>query len=132
MIDLSILYDSKYIGSRITELRLKMNPVPSERDVSLSIGQNSSYITKITSGKANPTIDRFYIICEYFGITPMEFFNHYEDNPAKDREVLTHLKNLAEKDYDIIADFILSMDKESFGFIIRILKNFMWRNNRNL
>ena len=130
MNDLEILYDLKFIGSRITELRLKMDPIPSERDISLRIGQNPSYITKITAGKSNPNMERFFLICEFFGITPMEFFNEYEENPSRDREILTQLKEIAGDNYNVAADFILSLNKEKTQFLLQILKDFRNKDER--
>ena len=61
-----------YIRERITELRMRKGI--SEYQMSLALGQNRNYIQGITSGKALPSMAQFLNICEYFGITPMQFF----------------------------------------------------------
>ena len=47
--------------TRLTELRIKHGV--SARDMSLSIGQNSSYINNIENGKALPSMTVFFYIC---------------------------------------------------------------------
>mgnify|MGYP003310420832 CR=1 FL=1 len=58
---------------RLAELRIQKGV--SARDMSLSIGQNPGYINNIESGKAMPSLNGLYYICEYLGITPSEFFD---------------------------------------------------------
>ena len=62
-----------YIRERITELRMRRGV--SEYQMSLALGQNRNYIQGITSGKALPSMGQFLNICEYFEITPMQFFD---------------------------------------------------------
>mgnify|MGYP002509695910 CR=1 FL=1 len=57
---------------RLTQLRL--NKGVSARDMSLTLGQSESYINRIESKKMLPSMSVFFYICDYFGITPEEFF----------------------------------------------------------
>ena len=66
------MFDEQF-RSRLTELRLAKNV--SARDMSLSLGQSESYINRIENGKMFPSMDMFFFICEYFNISPHEFFN---------------------------------------------------------
>ncbi|MEG2435506.1 MAG: helix-turn-helix transcriptional regulator [Ruthenibacterium sp.] len=65
--------DTAYVGKRITELRLQKNI--SEYRMSLELGQNKGYIQSITSGKVLPSMTMFFEICDYFGLSPAEFFS---------------------------------------------------------
>ena len=65
--------DKMFIANRITELRLKKNV--SEYQMSLDLGRNKSYIQSLSSGRNNPTMENFLEICEYFEITPAQFFD---------------------------------------------------------
>ena len=47
----------------------------SAREMSLALGQNPSYINRIENGKALPSMQGFFSICEYLQITPGDFFN---------------------------------------------------------
>ncbi len=61
------------IRSRITELRKQKNV--SEYRMSLDLGKSKGYIQSITSGRSMPSMSEFLNICDYFKITPGEFFN---------------------------------------------------------
>ncbi len=63
-----------FIRERITELRLQKGV--SSRDMSLSLGQSASYINKIENRRTLPSLTGFLYICEYFDITPQDFFNN--------------------------------------------------------
>lgn len=62
----------KFIAERITELRLKRDI--SEYRLSYELGQSKTYIGMVTSGRANTSVPMLLAICDYFGITPAEFF----------------------------------------------------------
>ena len=83
---------------RLVELR--MNKGVSARDMSLSIGQSPSYINNIECGKNYPSMTGFFYICEYFGITPQEFFDTDTKNPTKARELLEVVKGLSNEKMD--------------------------------
>lgn len=61
----------KFIGKRITELRLMRNV--SEYQMSLELGQSKSYVQGITSGKSLPSIKQLYNIADYFNMSLAEF-----------------------------------------------------------
>lgn len=65
--------NEKFIADRITELRVKKNV--SEYQMSLDLGKNKSYIQNISSGRSMPSMNQFLEICNYFDITPQQFFD---------------------------------------------------------
>ena len=65
--------DKKFIGERITKLRMQKDI--SERELSLNLGKAHNYIYSISSGKILPTMESFLDICDYFEITPSDFFD---------------------------------------------------------
>lgn len=78
---------------RITELRTEKGV--SARDMSLSLGQSVSYINKIENGRTLPSMTGFLYICEYFGITPQDFFNTNSHSPQKGKTLLQELEKLS-------------------------------------
>ena len=62
-----------WFPQRVAELRLQRDV--SARDMSLSLGQSESYINKIENGRMLPSMAGFFYICEYFAITPRDFFD---------------------------------------------------------
>ena len=81
-----------FTQKRIAQLRMRKNV--SARDMSLSLGQNNSYINQIENKKALPSLQGLFYICEYFGITPQQFFDEGNDCPAQLADVMADLKKL--------------------------------------
>ena len=95
-----------FIAKRISELRISKGV--SARDMSLSLGQNASYINRIENGKSLPSLTALDYICEYLGITLHEFFDEGNVQPGRLREVNEELRKLTPAQIDII----LSMARE--------------------
>ena len=88
--------DKKYVADRITELRIKKNV--SEYQMSLDLGKNKSYIQNISSGRSLPSMGQFYEICQYFNITPYQFFDEGLHNLPLYQKACDLLKQLDEDD----------------------------------
>ena len=85
------LYETDF-ALRLAQLRTEKGV--SARDMSLSIGQNHSYINNIECGKSLPSMSGFFYICEYLGISPAEFFDTDSKNPEALRDLINDLKHL--------------------------------------
>ncbi len=94
--------NSKFIAERITQLRLKKNV--SEYRMSLDLGHSNSYIRSITSGKALPSMSEFLYICDYFHISPKEFFDEKVENPEQINVLLNFARKLPEEDISVLID----------------------------
>ena len=81
-----------FVPERIAQLRLQKNV--SARDMSLSLGQAANYINSIENRKALPSMQSFFYICEYLGVTPQEFFDEGNSCPVRLRELLDEAKRL--------------------------------------
>ena len=81
------------VYQRLTELR-QLRGV-SARDMSLSLGQSESYINKIENRRTLPSLQGFFYICDYFGITPEEFFNSNLRSPEKAKEISREIEGLS-------------------------------------
>lgn len=94
----------EWFYKRITELRIQKGV--SARDMSLSLGQSESYINKIENKRTLPSFTGFIYICEYFDITPQEFFNINSSAPQKTKEIMQEIEKLspiqAEHIYQVI------------------------------
>ncbi len=82
----------EWFYNRLTQLRLQHNI--SARDMSLSMGQSESYINKIENKRALPSFTGFLYICDFFGITPREFFNEELPSSCKNRELVSVMEKL--------------------------------------
>ena len=95
--------------ARLVQLRLKHGV--SARDMSLSLGQNSGYINNIECGKALPSMSVFFYICDYFHITPAEFFEIDNPNPEKISEIIENLKLLDDEHLNTIHALVKGLIK---------------------
>lgn len=91
--------DRETFCKRLTQLR--MSKGVSARDMSLSIGQSPNYINGIESGKNYPSMESFFYICDYFGITPRDFFDVDSTSPAKAAELMEIIKSLPNEQLDL-------------------------------
>ena len=96
-------------GLRLAQLREQKGV--SARDMSLSLGQNHSYINNIENGRAMPAMNVFFYICEYLNVTPSEFFETESINPEKVNAIIKDLKKLDDKQLDTISALIKGLIK---------------------
>ena len=98
-----MFYDKDFFANRLVELRLQLkkgNKDVSAQDMSLPIGQSKNYINKIEGQKAYPSMDMFFNICEYLGITPIEFFDVDIKNPTLLNELIAELQGMDNETLD--------------------------------
>ena len=91
--EISVRYE-EFLPQRLTQLRMQKNV--SARDMSLSLGQANNYINSIENRKALPSMQNFFYICEYLGVTPQEFFDEGNACPVRLRELMDEAKRLDE------------------------------------
>ena len=84
----------EFFSLRLAELRMQKGV--SARDMSLSIGQSENYINKIENRKSLPSMHAFFFICEYLGVTPAQFFDKDNQNPALLNDALSEIRKLDE------------------------------------
>lgn len=91
--------DIQFVRDRITQLRLQKGI--SEYKMSYDLGHSRGYINNISSGKTLPSMTEFFAICDYFGITPIEFFDTNQKNPKLSGEASMLLLQLDEDDLSL-------------------------------
>ncbi len=93
-----------FIRNRITELRIKADV--SECQMSYDLGKSRSYIQEISSGKAMPSMAGFLNICDYFNITPSEFFGSDIGYPEIIKNINKNLEQLSKKDLELFDELL--------------------------
>ena len=88
--------DEDFVRERITTLRLKKGV--SEYQMSYDLGHSRGYVYNISSGKALPPLKEFFAICDYFGLTPAQFFDEGTQNPELIQKAVSGMKQLNEAD----------------------------------
>lgn len=102
----------EYWDFSIRLARLREKKGVSARDMSLSIGQNPGYINNIETGKSKPSLDGFFYICEYLGVTPREFFDTENSDPSKLDSIVSDLKRLDDRQLEIISMLVKEIGKK--------------------
>ena len=115
----------EFTQNRIAQLRMQKNV--SARDMSLSLGQNNSYINQIENKKALkleendyyqyqkyekkalPSLQGLFYICEYFGITPQQFFDDGSAYPVQLADLVEDMKKLDAASLEHIAAIVKEM-----------------------
>ena len=100
----------EFIRNRITQLRLRKGV--SEYQMSYDIGHSRGYVYNISSGKVLPPMKEFLAICEYFELTPQQFFDESTQNPELIQKALSGMKQLNEDDLLLLLGFINRLLKE--------------------
>lgn len=96
--------DESFVRERITRLRLIKGV--SEYQMSYDLGHSRGYIYNISSGKALPPMSEFFSICDYFNITPAEFFDDGQSNPALIREAINGMSQLSDEDMLLVLNLV--------------------------
>lgn len=100
----------EFVRTRITQLRI--NKGLSEYQLSYDLGHSRGYINNITSGKSLPSMTEFFSICEYFNITPIEFFDTKHSNPELLSKAIEEIQSLNDEDMLLILTLINRIKKE--------------------
>ncbi|MBE6813235.1 MAG: helix-turn-helix transcriptional regulator [Ruminococcaceae bacterium] len=87
---------SEFVRERITGLRVQKGV--SEYRMSYDLGHSRGYINNISSGKTLPSMAEFFAICEYFNITPVEFFDTSNTAPLLQQSIVSALSQMKQED----------------------------------
>lgn len=98
-----------FVRERITQLRLKKGV--SEYQMSYDLGHSRGYVYNISSGKALPPLREFSAICDYFEITPQQFFDDSTQHPELIQKAIEGMSQLDEGDLIMLLGIINRMLK---------------------
>lgn len=85
-----------FLRERITALRMRRGV--SEYQMSLDLGHSRGYIQNISRGKSLPSIEGLLEICDYFDISPAQFFDDGMNDPALIAAAVDGLRKLNDSD----------------------------------
>ena len=98
------IMDADFVRERITQLRVRKDV--SEYKMSYDLGHSRGYINNISSGKTLPSMTELFAICDYFEITPQQFFDMSTQNPEIIQKALEGMKRLDESDMLMLLELI--------------------------
>ena len=82
-------------AKRLYELRQRKGQ--SARDLSLTLGFAPNYYSGLESAKNYPSMNTFFYLCDYFSISPREFFDYEDAAPERTGELYNELRKLDAK-----------------------------------
>ena len=101
--------DEDFVKQRIAKLRTQQGV--SARGLSLILGQSAGYINTIENGKSLPSMAMFLAICDYFKISPKDFFDDEMIAPQVHLDLMNECKKLDEKSLQSLLAIVKSMKK---------------------
>lgn len=84
----------------------------SARSLSISLGYNEGYINKIINGTSYPTMENFFIICDYLDITASDFLNFEIKNPILLKKNIKELNKLNDNALNHHLEFLKEINKK--------------------
>ena len=100
----STKYEQQF-GDLLRNLRNKKDV--SAREMSLELGQNVNYVNLIENGKRFPSMQGFFLICDYMDITPADFFSTaLSEEQQADKKLFESFSELTPSQKVILADFL--------------------------
>lgn len=99
-----LLFLILHFANRLTSLRTQKGV--SAREMSLAIGQNTSYINRIENKLTFPSMQTFFYICDYLNVTPQDFFNLQSSDPCKSHNIMNDINKLTQTQLDAIETVI--------------------------
>jgi len=99
----------EFFSNRISALRVSKDV--SAREMSLSIGQDGGYITKLERKNFLPSMTCFLSICDYLKISPKDFFDDGIEYPGVLSKLIERSKCLTEKQLRLLSDLLESFEK---------------------
>ena len=93
-----------FIPTRLAQLRTSKGV--SARDMSLTLGQANNYINNIENRKSLPSMQAFFGICEYLGVSPMEFFDEGNAYPTQLADLVRNLRRLDAAELELVTNMV--------------------------
>ncbi len=105
--------EKEFIQNRYAIIRNAHNI--SARKLSFELGQSSEYINQIENGNNLPSIEGLLNFCDYFNITPSEFFDTNVEYPIEFKELLKELNKLDKLELEQIMALIKTINAKNLN-----------------
>ena len=92
--------DETFIRERISQLAAESGK--SEKQISRELGRSAGYIQALTSGKSMPSITMLFQLCEYFEVSPRDFFDPGIKYPLTLQNILTCASHQNDDDLETL------------------------------
>lgn len=103
-------FPPNYVQEKITALRLEKGV--SEYQMSYDLGHSRGYVNNISSGKSLPSMKEFLCICDYFNITPEDFFRQEQRYPVTIQKIVRCLESFSKEELELILSLTQTLSKK--------------------
>ena len=79
--------------------------------MSYDLGHSRGYVYNISSGKALPPLKEFFAICDYFEISPSQFFDEGIQHPELIQKAIDGMNDLSMSDLRLVLDLITRLNE---------------------
>lgn len=83
------------------------------KELSYGVDKSSSHVSNNMTGNKYPSMHALYDICEYFSMSPSQFFS-YEEVGVDTASYLDKVLNATEQQRNMICDFIDMLNKNEY------------------
>ena len=102
---------SQIIRENITYM-INSDETTSMRNLSTSIGASDSFIQKILTEKANPSLDKIDLISEYFDVESWEMLYNFRKDNDDMLHILQMLQKLPASSMPVVKEFLTFLLKQ--------------------
>ena len=78
----------------------------SAREMSLALGQNVNYINYIENGRHLPSMQGFFLICDYLKIQPADFFESVPESAPPENDPVSQFSALPKRQQESIITMV--------------------------
>ena len=96
--------DKKFIQLRYATIR-NAHKI-SARKLSFELGQSSEYINQIENGNNMPSMENLLNFCDYFNITPAEFFDESMKYPIEYKDIIKELNKMDNLECSLVLSLL--------------------------
>ena len=93
-----------YFSERLAKLRIAKGD--SAREMSLALGQSQGYVGQIERKHNLPSMMVFAYMCEYFGISPKDFFDDKQENPDLLQKLIDMMKSFSKEELESVMSVV--------------------------
>jgi len=99
----------EFVRNRIAFLRTNKNM--SARELSLRLGQSTTYINHIENGNSKPSLEMLFEIADELGVTMSQFFDETDNYPELNKKIIKLTSNLDKKSLESVIMLLENLKK---------------------
>lgn len=104
----------KFVNDRIAQLRTQMEV--SEKQMSRDIDKDETYLATLRYSNSTPSLKTLKSICDYFGISLMDFFDAGNKYPIHIQQLLDEAKKSEVEEIELTTEILKRFHGNKWSF----------------